>query len=174
MNRDAGHRVAGVPAHVFWPGVVIALMSISVVAMTTTMVLAISDPSFALVKDYEAKANDWNTTAALRHASEALGWSAALAIGDMEGAAGGRALTVTLRDAAGAPISDALMRVVVFHPARSRERQTITLHELDTGVYTGEFSAAREGLWEFELMAERDADRFIDHRQQWVLHRKGR
>ena len=174
MNPEMNERRRRIPAHLFWPGLVIALLSISVIAMSTTMVLAVSDPSFALVEDYEAKAGAWDETAALRHASAKLGWVAEITFGDAVDAFGARARVITLLDDAGEPVRGAAARAIAFHPARSRDRQDVALTESEPGVYAGRFTPRREGLWEFELSAVRGDERFVEHRQQWLMNLRGR
>lgn len=173
MNPERPHR-GRIPAHWFWPGMVIGLMSISVIAMTTTMVLAVSDPSFAVVEDYEAKAGAWDETAAARRASAELGWTTEISFGESADVYGARDLVVEIAQSDGAAVVGASAQAVAFHPARSRDRQVVDLKEQSPGVYVGSFTPRREGVWEFELSAVRGEERYVEHRQQWLLGLKGR
>jgi nitrogen fixation protein FixH len=158
-----------IPPHVFWPGLVIAFMAMSVIAMTTTMMLAVSDPSFAVIDDYETKASTWNDTAAQRHASAALGWTASIEFGKDVDVYGERSVIIRLNDRDGDPVTGAAVHATLFHPARSANRLTATFEESDPGAYVGRFTPRREGLWEVELTARRGDDAFIDHQQQWLM-----
>lgn len=172
MNHEPANapaRSPRIPPHVFWPSLVIAFMAMSVIAMTTTMMLAVSDPSFAVIDDYETKASTWNETAAQREASAALGWTASIEFGKDVDVYGERSVIIRLHDRDGEPVTGAAMQATLFHPARSANRLTATFEETDPGAYAGRFTPRREGLWEIELTARRGDDAFIDHQQQWLM-----
>lgn len=171
-NIKGAARWNVVPPHVFWPGLVVLLLGSSVGAMAVTAMLAVSDPSFAVVPGYREDAATQSAARAAQRASDALGWSATIefaAAADNAAAPAMRDLRVTLLDADGAPIEGARVRVVMYHPARSADRHAAALEHLGAGVYVGGVRADRAGLWEVELDARLGADAFIAQQQVWLL-----
>ncbi len=171
---ENSRRSPRIPAQLFWPGLVIALLTMSVVAMTTTMMLAVSDPAFAIVEDYEAKASAWNETSAALHESAKLGWEATIEFDDDVNALNERTVLITLINDDGDPVSNATVQASAFHPARSAHKIILEFTEVQPGVYTARFAPRREGLWDFALTASRGKDQFIDHQQQWLMDFAGR
>ncbi|RMH25396.1 MAG: hypothetical protein D6693_08765 [Planctomycetota bacterium] len=166
-ERAAIDRPPRIPPAVLWPGIVIGLLAMSVIAMTITAALAVSDPSFAIVPGYGAGAEAENAAVRARRASAALGWDARVALSMT---APGRAeARVTLTDAAGDPIDDAGVRAVLYHPARSGDRQTVALTPIGAGVYAGAFRAPRTGLWACEVTAARDGAEFLADERAWLV-----
>lgn len=168
-SHDA--RTLGLPAHVFWPGLVIGLLLMSVAAMTTTIFLAVTDPSFAVEPNYTEHARNWDETAGARRASDALGWTADIMFGEQNSPSGERDIRVRLTDETGAQIPDASVVATLYHPARSKDRLTATLTREGTGDFRGVFHPSRAGLWEIELVARQGEAQFLDHQQQWLLDR---
>ncbi len=161
-----------VPPHVFWPGLVVLLLGSSVGAMAVTAMLAVSDPSFAVVPGYREDAATQSAARSAQRASDALGWTATIefaASTENAAAPAMRELRVTLLDADGAPIEGARVEAVVYHPARSADRSAATLEHLGAGVYVGGVRADRAGLWEVELDARLGADAYIARKQVWLL-----
>lgn len=158
-----------VAPHIFWPGLVIGLLTMSVTIMTATLVLALSDPSFAVDPDYTNKARHWDAQAAAQRQSDALGWSASIKFGDAKATSDERAVRLTLIDSAGAPVDLAAVSVVLYHPVRSKEKQAVVCVEQFPGVYVGVFHPTRLGVWEIELTANRGDDVYLDHQQRWLV-----
>lgn len=149
-------------AHQRWVGLVVALLGMSVVIQMTALWLATSDPSFAVVEDYEAKARDWDRTQAQAGRNLELGWTTELTTAPLPR---GVALELSLTDRAGVPIDDARVRVVAFHNARAADRIALDLTPLGEGRYGAPLPASRAGLWELQVAVERGADRFTDVRR---------
>ena len=161
-------RTPRIPAHVFWPGLVIVVLGLSLASGALTIVAATGDPSFAIEPDYYDKALAWDEHARRLRDSEALGWTARLGVGADADALDRRTLTLSLTDASGELIRDASVTVVAYHQARSGERLSLTLEPGETGAYTAPLAVGRTGLWEFRVEAKRDAAAFLDTQQIWV------
>lgn len=176
-NNGTTPRRAIVPPHVLWPGLVVLLLGSSVGAMAVTAMLAVSDPSFAIVPEHRENAAAQEAARSAQRASDALGWNAKVefagAVTDSFGVRTMRELRVTLHDANGAPVEGAAVTAVVYHPARSAARFDATLEHRGAGVYTGAVRADRTALWEVELDARLGADRFIAREQVWLLNANG-
>jgi len=150
------------PAKVVWPAFVVGILSVSLTVCAITVVAATSDPSYAVESDYYEKAISWDESARLRAESEALGWSAVVAVTEPE--AGARALEVRLCLADGSPADGAAIRALAFHHARRGEAREIELEPVGGGgggVYRGALGPGRAGLWQVRLRAERGPDLFL-------------
>jgi len=145
-----------------WPAIVIALLATHLTVGGVMLYFATMDPSFAVEEDYYAKALAWDSTARQRGENAELGWSASVRVADSAGPLLERAVTLTLVDAAGAPVERAGVRLVAFHNARSDDRLESAMSESRPGVYTADLRIRRPGVWEFRVTAERGADRFTD------------
>ena len=163
-----------IPPHYFWPGMVVALLGLSAVAIAITVTFALSDPSFAVVPDYYNKALQWDQTAALQQRSDALQWRAAFEFGVQDHMTDQRQIIVSLTGPNNEPITGADLTATVFHPSRSKETQAVSFDEPNPGRYVGLFHPTRIGIWELELRATRDHDVFLDHQQQWLMSLTGR
>ncbi|MBI1373289.1 MAG: hypothetical protein GC159_11200 [Phycisphaera sp.] len=149
------------PRRWVWPAIVLGLLASHVTLCVSVMAIANSDPSVAIVDDYHDKALHWDDHMAEVRRSAALGWSAEATVGDTRDALSRRTLTLTLRDASGAPIEHAAVEAVAFADVRANDRLTLTLHATsDPGVYAVPLDARRAGLWELRVTARRGADTF--------------
>ena len=142
----------------FWIGLVLGLLGLSVSIQTVGLVLASSEPSMAIEKDYERKARDWDLHRAQLAANERLGWQVEKRF---ESAGHGRlAACVALTDREGLPLTGLSLRGTSFHNARAGQPQALLFTETAPGLYRGEFPISRGGLWIFELEAQTGELRF--------------
>lgn len=126
-----------------WPGMIFALLAANVAIVTTTMVLATSDESFAVEPGYDRKAINWDQVAAQRARNAELGWR--VIVGP---APAGSPIVARLLNAAGQPISGARVEVVAFHNAHAGNRLDTVLEQLDPGLYRSIEALMRPGSWE--------------------------
>lgn len=145
----------------FWIGVVAGIFVMQMTVGAVLLYFAHSDPSFAVEENYYEKALHWDDDAALRRASEALGWSFDLNVGKATGVLREQPVTVRLADAQGAPIAGATVSMVAYHNARADDAIEITLAEEEPGVYAGSLRARLSGVWVFRVRAEKDDDLFV-------------
>lgn len=138
-----------IPPHIFWPGMVVALLCMSLTAATITVIVAVSDPSFAVEEDYYGRALRWDEQVAQRSRNAELGWSAEIAVGG--GGPGGPELRVTLLDRAGEPIEGAAVTATYFHHAFRGEAETIGLAGVGAGGYAAPAAMGRSGKWSVSL-----------------------
>ncbi len=130
----------------WFPYMLVALLSASVIANILLIIRANSDPSFAVEPNYYQKAVDWDQTQAELRASEQLGWNMTVEARRAE-------LRVQLSDRYGRPIDGATVAVEAFHNARANERVNEHLVPIGGGVYVLEHSFDRRGIWEMRLAA---------------------
>ncbi len=151
-----------------WPLAIIAALALTVAANLLVLRLAGDDSAVAVEPDYYAKAVAWDSTQAARRASDALGWSADVALEP----AGGREadVRVHLRDRDGAPIEGALVRFeaihnrLVTHPVRAELTE-----DAAAGMYRARVVLAKYGMWQFRIAARRGEDRFeLDVRRDFT------
>ncbi len=158
----------------FWPALVVALLAGHLTLMLAAYLLATSNPSFSVEPDYYDKAQNWDREAALRRASQRLGWKLALSVLPGEPKPGWRVVQCRLSDADGRPIVGAVVEVVAFHHARGSQRLHAVLSDQGDGRYTTALQLARPGLWEFRLRAARGDDVFVQTRRHELPAAAGR
>jgi nitrogen fixation protein FixH len=127
------------------------------------IVLATGDPRQSVVADYHQQSLHWNETAAARHASELLGWTWDVSASELADVYGHRMVTLVLRDAAGRPINDALTSLQLMHHAHGQDIQHIDLTPVarKAGTYEGTAVIRNSGIWQLDLRAVRDQQKFI-------------
>jgi nitrogen fixation protein FixH len=152
----------------FWPAFVVGILVLGVGVNVVLLVVANSDPSFAVEEDYYDKALRWDEKRARDAASAALGWSFDFAaVPDLDAADGAPVmqLTVAVRDADGAAVDGAAVRLETFHLARSAEVDRTRLEGRGDGLYRATLPLRRAGIWEFRFEVVAGDDTFT-HREQ--------
>lgn len=147
-----------------WPVMIVGLLAMQVVLCAAGIYAATRSSSAAVESNYYDKALRWDEQAARQRASDALHWQAEVEVLDGTGpdaAAGLRSLAITLRDAAGAPVTGAKMNVRYFHHAQGRDVQQATLNETRPGRYAALVPLGRAGVWEFRAEGARGNDVFL-------------
>ncbi|HTV17066.1 MAG TPA: FixH family protein [Polyangiaceae bacterium] len=148
---------APLPARL-WPWVP-ALLLVSLIGIQLTVLSSVlDDPTFSTEPDYYRKALDWDARQARMRQSQALGWTARAALD--ETAPPARAVSVSITDALGDPVSGAVVRATAFPNARAGQTRELSFREAAPGVYRAELGPARPGVWELRCSAERGAQRF--------------
>jgi len=150
-----------------WPMIVVGILGVSWVVCGITVYAALSDSSHAIEDDYYERAVSWDETMAARRASEALGWTAEVAVSAADPHTGKRWLTVSIVDASGAPVSLDGAEAVAFHHARRGEARAVTLRSTGTGTAAGELGVGADGLWQVRLRALSGDDVFLDSQDVW-------
>jgi nitrogen fixation protein FixH len=140
-----------------WAYVPAGLLLAMLAGLLSLARIAKDDPGFAVEPDYYRKATQWDAEMAQRAENERLGWQTELAVATLP--SGRLALTLRLRDRAGAPIEHARVALEAFHNARAATPLELTLEPGPTG-YVAEIPPQRPGLWEFRLSAQAGSERF--------------
>lgn len=151
-----------IPPHVAWPLFVIALLSLSVVTVTITVVAARSDGGAQVVEDYYQKAVTWDEKQALQAASDTLGWQVSLTVEPAPALGQPRPVTLLVIDRTGAPVDDLQGTLTAYRPqfARPVAEHPLAAVEGTPGVYRHALPITRPGLWDFDIVATRDTLRF--------------
>jgi nitrogen fixation protein FixH len=140
-----------------WPIGIGTLLAFTVGANVVVYRVANNDPAFAIEPDYYRKAVAWDSTAAERTVSAALGWSATATLVKEGGAL---SLRTSPTDANGQPLSGATVIATLFPIARSQRVDSVTLAALPSGDHVAPVPTVRAGLWEVRLQVTRGADRW--------------
>jgi nitrogen fixation protein FixH len=101
----------------------------------------------------------YNATLAERREQAALGWrvNAAFRVGEQ-----GEQLEVTLRDAQGVPIGDALVEGELRRPTTAEHDQALVFASAGEGRYRAPVSDVDDGVWRLRARATTGQDRVFD------------
>lgn len=148
------------PPHIAWPAFVISILLMGMVTTLYTVYLANQSPP-QVVENYYEKALNWDSEQAVVAASQALGWDLQLAIVPSRTGATERTIKVTLLDAAGQPITNLEGTVRARRPDQIGILAETALTVRPDGSYEAHLPLAQRGLWDLEVVAQRDNERFV-------------
>lgn len=156
-DTQANDRPAARPRGYYrWPVLLIGLVVLQLLMGAITIYFATNDRSFAVVPDAYSEGLNWNEQSEARMASDALGWTYELRIGDPD-TIGDRYLFVTLRDADGQPV-EAEVEGQTYHRARAQRRLDFTCRQVAPGQFRAKLAMRRDGVWVVTLTARRGED----------------
>jgi nitrogen fixation protein FixH len=107
-------------------------------------------PGVVTEQAYE-KGLQYNSLITRADAQARLGWSSAIDV--TRAAAGSAQLSLTLRDAQGAPVTGMAVQAVVARPSKQAMDFRVTLAEQSPGVYAAAIHPPAAGLWEMQVSA---------------------
>lgn len=143
-----------------WPIGITALLLATVVANVVVMRVATNDPAFAIEPDYYRKAVHYDDVMAQERTNQRLGWQLTAQVDPIIRTRPAR-VTVTARDAHGAPLTGARLAVMARFNARANDTLTTGLREESPGRYAGTLPMVFPGAWELRLEAVRDSARYL-------------
>ena len=152
-----------------WPWVPVGLLSCMLAGLGTMAAIAVRDPSFALERDYYAKAVAYDRVIAQRGENARLAWSIQTDVGDAVFGSS-TSLLVKARDAGG-PLIGARVSVEAIRNASAQHSLETALVERAPGEYEGRLPLERGGLWELRLTLVRGADRFTTVERRDIVER---
>ncbi|MHB8916303.1 MAG: FixH family protein [Thiobacillus sp.] len=147
-------------ACVAWCSLILLMLGGSVGMWIYAAVLAVSDPSMAVVPDYHEKALQWDKHLAVERATHALGWTIAYVPGPATDSSGQRTLTIFVRDREAQAVSGASGHLRLYHHARAGAAVTVSLSESEPGTYVCQVAMPRNGFWQMELALDRGDEYF--------------
>lgn len=136
-----------VPAHILYPGIVLALLGLSITTCFRLVMASKSDLGPQVVANYYEDSLAWDSIQAKKRATEALGWTIALQFdGDTEG-------RVTITDGAHAPVEGVDASIELRRPQLADAVSSATLVPVADapGVYRFEHPTATPGFWDVVL-----------------------
>ncbi|MCP3903917.1 MAG: hypothetical protein GY715_09810 [Planctomycetes bacterium] len=155
-------------AKVTWISIIVGILALSVLSYAVLIFAALTDPSFAIEENYEAKAANWNELARERDKSDRLGWTVTLATTPAE--RDHRRLELTVTDSHGQPVREATVAVEALHVARAADIERVSLAEEADGVYAVPVRMRRSGIWEFRIRIEQGGDVYVQtHREKLLI-----
>ena len=148
-DRLTENKVSKAP-HIIWPAAIIGLLLLSVVTTFAIMWASQSDGGAQVVDDYYRKSVAWDSLAAVRDASELLGWSVAISL---EGSDKSRQAVVTVTDSSDTPLERLSGSVTVTRPQSIASFGDFSLEEVDEtkGLYRFSFPFSGRGLWDLDF-----------------------
>jgi nitrogen fixation protein FixH len=144
-----------------WPLIVVGLLLGHLSIMVTAVVLATGDKSFAVLPNYYDKAVNWDKNQAELRASEELGWQVTVIPSADVGPTGHRGLTVSVADAAGQPVADAVVDLTWYHHKRPNELLKAAFHTDRAGRAAETVVMRGEGFYQVNVTATAGGRRFV-------------
>ncbi len=123
-----------IPQRILWPGLVIAILGMSVTVQMYLVYRATSDNGPQILDDYYTKAAHYDDTIAERQASSQLGWSAEVTLLDAE-SNDTRDVQVLVMDLAGQPVSGLQGTIALRSPSLAEPLGEAKVRELGPGLY---------------------------------------
>lgn len=155
-----------IPEKYFWPGMVVAILSLSVVANIILVTAALSDGGPQVIDNYYEKSVNWDESQAELKRVKEMGWTVEILVGP---AAPNRAVRFVVRDRAGAPVDGLLPHVIIHSPAKIVAAGEAELTPAGPGVYAGEFPITHPGFWDFNFTARLGDGDFVTTKRVEVL-----
>ena len=152
-----------IPANIFWPGFIFALLTMAIGASFTILYFAQSDGGPQVIPDYYERSVNFDELHRARQASRALGWSTEIELYGSHGE-----LTVTSGD--DAPVDGAAGTLTFFRPSQAEPVATVQLVESTEhpGVYHFDDIAEFGGIWDLDIAIERGEDHYIETIRHYV------
>jgi len=148
-----------------WAWVPVLLLGSSVMLYMVIVPFLTSDPSHAVVPDYEGRAANWDQITAQRRTNKALGWGIRLRAPDGIRPGTPLILQINVHDGAGNSIDDARIEGVALHVARAATRHDFTAHPVAPGIYEATIQTGRAGIWEVDVSVRRGDELFTERRR---------
>lgn len=139
-----------------WVSVVVGLLGMQVAIGIAAVVLAVGDPSVAIVPNYHQKALDWDTTQRARQLTHKLGWTISPLVGDVFPESQTRLVRIEVRDRVGNPVSGLNLSAKLYHHARGAVIYDLPMVETDSGFYEARTRLVAAGMWQLQLQLEGD------------------
>lgn len=137
----------------FWVSVIVGFLGLQVLIGVASVILALNDPSVAVVPNYHQSALDWDVTHRSRQLTDRLGWNIDYNVVPSE-QAGHRSLIVTILDRDGRPLKDVNVSAKLYTHARGGNIDKIKLHAVADGNFQADTKLTEKGLWQIELVIE--------------------
>lgn len=133
-----------------WPVLIVALLGLNIAVVAVTVIAATSDPSVAVEPDYYQKALTWDEERGERRDPTEDGLEVAVQLQPSPDRLTRGQVVVAVTNQS-ERVEHAQIDAEVFHYARSGERQSLKLDELQPGVYVAAADLRRNGNWEVRL-----------------------
>jgi len=150
---------ARIPPEIFWPGMVVAILGLSIAANVVLVVKATGDNGAQIIDNYYSKGAHWDDEVARVKKSADLGWKVTARLVESGESTG--ALTLTFYKDAEA-LTDLDVDIVLKDPTRNAPVTLAKAEHQGQGVYTAATDLPRLGLWDIEVVATSGETKFED------------
>ena len=152
--------IGRIPPHIFWPGLIISLLSLSFAFNIVLVVKATNEDRAQILPDYYERAVDWDAQQEQELAAQRLGLGVSLHLERLDD---GRArVHYTVKHANSSPILELVPTLKVFDPTRL-EAVEVTPLKWEREEYSAVVPMAAHRVWNLEV-------RFM-FASQWVVTR---
>ncbi len=152
----------------WWVAGIVGLLGLQIVIGVGSIILAVGDPTVAVVPNYHQKALDWDASQRAVHLMENLGWKVVPLVGLPSSETGKRLVRVSVRDRLDQPVSDLNLSAKIYHHARGSEIYELKFVETDAGYYEAMTSLVQSGMWQVQLQIEGNHGIASDAREMMV------
>ncbi len=149
-----------IPEHIFWPGMVFAILGMSVIANMVLLYKASNDGGAQIIENYYDKAAHWDETKAKASESSSLGWATQI---EVTGSGSHRVVVVRIADPNG-PVTSLKPTVTLRDPTLIDPVASAEM-VLTGDTYVATIPFPRNGLWDVQIQAEHQGIAF-DHTQR--------
>lgn len=136
-------------AQLAWTGFILIFFVIQAIIWTVAITITSRDSSHAVIEGYDEQALKWDDVQSRRRASEALGWSCEIVVGDVVDVFENRAITISLADKNQQPVEQASVNLQAFHRGRAAEKQRLQFQNVGGGIYASTLQVRHPGIWQF-------------------------
>ncbi len=164
----AEHATLERRARRWWVSGIVGLLGLQVFIGIGSVILAVSDPTVAIVPNYHQKALDWDASQRAVNLTSKLGWHVTPLVGLVSADGGKRLVRVSIQDQQGRPVSELNVSAAVYHHARGSEVHNLNLIETDAGYYEGATNLTQAGVWQVYVQIEGMHGIASDNREMMV------
>ena len=150
----------------FWICFIVSLLGLQITIGGTSIYLANSDSTVAIVPNYYQSAVNWDVTRRSLHLTEELGFAVNCEVGSAQD--GLRLLTVSIADKEASPIPTLRLFAECFHHARAGEIRYLSLVESAPGQYSAPVPIEKSGLWQVNVRIEGPHGIAAAKKEVWV------
>jgi nitrogen fixation protein FixH len=156
MNEPATAAVpVANPRNLFWPIFLTSLIGIHIVSVVVMVSVATHDRSFAIEPDWYQQGLGFEQVVQQQRENSRLNWSVKLHVGQPQLGTTWRRITCRVVDAAGVPVTNAVVDLVAFAHLRASNRKSCVLRPRDAGQYEESLAFDELGIWEFRFVIKR-------------------
>lgn len=141
-------------ARLFWVSLIVGLLGIQVLIGGTSIYLAVSDPTSAVIPNYYDAAVNWDSTRRARELTIQLGWKIMPVVS--EPTDGRRSIQIQVLSPGAEAVGGLNMSASIFHHARGSEIYQLRFQEVARGLYRATTTLTQAGLWQMDLQLEGD------------------
>ncbi len=152
----------------WWVSAIVGLLGLQVVIGIGSVILAVGDPTVAIVPNYHQKALDWDATQRAAQLTRKLGWKVSPLVGLAVPDSGGRLVRIAIHDNQQQPVSELRLSAKIYHHARGTQIHELLFVETDAGFYEATIGLREAGMWQLQLQIEGKHGIASDVREMWV------